>query len=201
MVKVSIADRLLLFGTGLLAAYQIVVGIEGLATLAVASYTAGFGVILVAALLMIVLGFEILDSPLVVIVSTVIPLSISMGLIIEYYSDFKIPYFIFLVLGLLAITVTRLYTVQRIASIILSAVHAVAGTVIVILPILLARQGRATVGILWLTLGGTLMGIGGMLLAFFKAGKPVLPQETILRLLPVLLLLTSTSFVLGFTFR
>ena len=86
MVKISILDRVLLFGTGLLSAYQVVAGVEGLATLAVASYTVGFGVILVAVLLMILLGFEILDSPWVVIVSTVIPLSISMGLISEYFS-------------------------------------------------------------------------------------------------------------------
>ena len=201
MVKISILDRVLLFGTGLLSAYQVVVGVEGLATLAVASYAVGFGVILIAVLLMIVLGFEILDSPWVVIVSTVIPLSISMGLIIEYYSDYQIAYLVFLLVGLLAITVTRLYAPQRIASIILSFVHGIAGVVIVILPVILIFLDRVSIGIVWIAIGGALMGIGGMLMAFSKTDKQILSQETILKLLPGLLLLTSTSFVIGFVNR
>ncbi len=39
MRKMTVLDRLLLLGTGLLAAYQVVVGVEGLDTLAVISYT------------------------------------------------------------------------------------------------------------------------------------------------------------------
>ena len=48
------------------------VGINGLGTVPITAYTIGFGVLLVAGLLMIILGFEVLDSPIVVIVSTII---------------------------------------------------------------------------------------------------------------------------------
>jgi hypothetical protein len=39
-----------------------------------------------------------------------------------------------------------------------------------------------------------------MLLGFLKTGKPILPKETILSVLPGLLLLMTVSFVVGFAF-
>jgi len=44
-----------------------------------------------------------------------------------------------------------------------------------------------------------LIGIGGLLLAFLKVGKPLLSRATILRILPGLLLLMTAAFVLGFS--
>lgn len=65
-MKISILDRVLLLLTGLLAAYQVAVGVEGFNTLSIVAFTIGFGVLLVAGLLLIILGFGVLDSPLVV---------------------------------------------------------------------------------------------------------------------------------------
>jgi hypothetical protein len=62
-----------------------VFGIDGSTLIAFASYSVAFGVLLVAALLLIILGFEVLDSPAVIIVSTIIPLSLSLGLIAEFF--------------------------------------------------------------------------------------------------------------------
>jgi hypothetical protein len=56
------------------------------------------------------------------------------------------------------------------------------------------KPGFALVG-----LGGALIGIGGLLLSFLKAGKPILPKEAILRILPGLLLLMTVAFVTGFS--
>ena len=58
MKKVSALDRIFLILTALLAAYQVVIGIDGLGTLAVASYSIAFGVLLLACLLFIIFGFE-----------------------------------------------------------------------------------------------------------------------------------------------
>ena len=68
-MKISILDRLLLLATVLLAAWQIAVGIDDLSALPILAYTAGFGVLLVAGLLLIILGFDVLDSPIVRILS------------------------------------------------------------------------------------------------------------------------------------
>lgn len=191
-------DRLLLLLTGLLAAYQVVVGVEGLGTLAITSYTVAFGVLLVAGLLLIILGFEVLDSPAVVVISTIIPLALSLGLVAERLQALTTIYLIFAIAGFLAVAFTRSAAPKGIAVITLALVHGVAGLTIFILPIVQALQGAAPAGFALVGVGGALIGIGGLLLSFLKAGKPILPRETILAVFPSLLLLTTAAFVAGF---
>ena len=200
MKRISILDRLFLLLTALLAAYQVVKGIEGLDSFTIASYTIAFGVLLLAALLLLILGLEILDSPVVVIVSTIIPLSLSLGLISQFLSELGCVYLVFTILGFIAVLITRFFIPGKIAVVVLSIVHGVAGLIIFILPIVLTIQGDTEVGFLFVSLGGALIGLGGMLLGFLKTGKPILPRETILSVLPGLLLLMTLSFVVGFTF-
>jgi len=45
-----------------------------------------------------------------------------------------------------------------------------------------------------------LIGVGGLLLSFLKAGKPILSREMILKILPGLLLLMTLCFVIGFKY-
>jgi hypothetical protein len=196
--RISTVDRLLLLLTTIVAAYQVVSGIEGLDTFTIVCYTVAFGVLLIASLLLLILGFEILESPLVVIVSTIIPLSLSLGLVSQFLADYAAAYLIFALVGLFAVVVTRFYSPGRIAVLLLAIVHGVAGLIIFIMPIVLTIQGETTAGFLFVSLGGALIGLGGMLLAFLKTGKPILPQETILRILPGLLFLMTLSFVTGF---
>lgn len=201
MKKISVLDRILLLITSLLAAYQISFGINGLNTLSTWGYTIGFGVLLVAGLLLIILGFEGLESQIVVIVSTLIPLSISLGLVTEHLSQFTIPYLIFAILGFAAIAITR-YTVEgKTATIILAITHGIAGSLITFLPIILSIQGKVPGGYFLVGVAGALIGVGGLLLAFLKAGKPILSQKFILTVLPALLLLMTAAFVYGFSFR
>ena len=106
-MKISVLDRILLFVTGLLAAWQISVGIDHLSTLPIIAYTVGFGVLLVAGLLLIILGFDALESPIVVIVSTIIPLSLSLGLVWDHLPAYRTVYLAFTMAGFLAIVITR----------------------------------------------------------------------------------------------
>ncbi|MCB9421909.1 MAG: hypothetical protein H6667_19070 [Ardenticatenaceae bacterium] len=198
MKKITVLDRILLLITGLLAAYQIVIGIEGSVTMAMWAYTIAFGVLLVAGLLLIIMGFDILDSPLVVIVSTIIPLSLSLGLVWEFLPGWRTSYLIFAVIGFLAVTITRYATPGKTASFTLMPVHGIAGLLIFGLPVSLALRGAAPVGFALVGIGGALIGVGGLLLAFLKAGKPILPRKTILTVLPGLLLLMTAAFVAGF---
>jgi len=198
-MKISILDRILLLLTGLLAAWQVAVGINGADTLPMIAYTVGFGVILVAGLLLIILGFDALDSPLVVIVSTIIPLSLSLGLVWEHLAAWRTGYLVFAIVGFLAILLTRLLPVKgKTPTIVLACVHGVAGMVIFLLPCILAINGATQPGFALVGVGGALIGIGGLLLSFLKAGRPILPRETILRILPGLLLLMTAAFVAGF---
>ena len=193
-------DRILLFITAILASYQVVRGIDGLANMAVACYTIAFGVIVIASLLMIILGFEVLDSPLVVIASTLIPLSLALGLIAQFLRGILIPYGIFIVTGFIAIVITRYVGPKKLAVIVLAVVHGVAGLTIFFLPIILAVQGTVSSGFLLVGVGGMLIGLGGLLLSFLKTGKPLLSRAKILAIFPGLLLLTTAAFVTGFVF-
>lgn len=196
----KIIDRILLLATALVAAYQVVQGVDGLGTLAVTSYTIGFGVLVVASLLMIILGFEVLDSPYVVIASTLIPLSISLGLVSEYLNKFCPMYATFVIVGFLAIVITRFVTPGKAAVIVLALVHGISGLLIFILPVILVIQGMKPTGFLLVTLGDGLIGLGGLLLSFLKTGRPILSRDTILSIFPGLLLVTTTAFVAGFGF-
>jgi hypothetical protein len=201
-MKINILDRLLLLATALLAAYQVMIGIEGLESLPTLAYTIAFGVLLVAVLLLMILGFEILDSPIVVVISTLLPLSLSLGLVWEHLESWRIPYLVFAVCGFLAILLTRSLRVpDRLRVLVLALVHGVAGMVVFLLPTILAAQGKTNPGFALVGLGGALIGLGGVLLSFLKAQRPIVSREIILRIFPALLLLTTAAFVAGFALQ
>jgi hypothetical protein len=198
-MKISILDRILLLLTGLLAAYQVAIGIEGLSALPTIAYTIAFGVLLVAGLLLIILGFEVLESPVVVIVSTIIPLSLSLGLVWQHLPAWRSAYLVFVTLGFLAIVATRAVRLQsKLPTLVLAPVHGIAGMTIFLLPIILAFQGAVKPLFALVGVGGALIGVGGLLLSFLKAGKPILSREVILKVLPGLLLVMTACFVAGF---
>jgi hypothetical protein len=200
-MKMTSIDRLLLLLMGLLAGYQVAVGINGLGTVPITAYTIGFGVLLVAGLLLIILGFEVLDSPIVVIVSTVIPLSIALGLAWEHLASYRTPYLLFTIIGFLAVILTRLIPIKnKVPTIIIAVVHGIAGMTIFLLPSILAADGTKHPAFALVGLGGAMIGLGGFLLSFLKAGKPIVPRQTILKILPGLLMLMTACFVAGFKF-
>lgn len=200
-MKMTTLDRILLFLTGLLAAYQIVVGIDRMSTLPIAAYTIGFGVLLVAGLLLIILGFDALDSPVVVIVSTIIPLTLSLGLVWQHLASFRTVYLLFTIVSFLAVILTRSIPLQNSLPVITIAVtHGIAGMTIFLLPIILSMQGSTPPLFSLVGVGGALIGIGGLLLSFLKTGRPILSRETILKILPGLLLIMTIFFVTGFKY-
>ena len=200
-MKISILDRILLLVTGLLAVYQIAFVIDDFSTLPLITYTIAFGVLLVAGLLVIILGFEVLDSPLVVIVSTIIPLTLSLGLVWQHLASFRVLYLVFVIIGFLAIVITRSFPMaSKLPTIVLAFVHGVAGLTIFLLPIILSMQGQVNPLFSLVGIGGALIGVGGLLLSFLKVGKPILSRETILKVLPGLLLLMTLCFVIGFRY-
>lgn len=200
-MKMSALDRVLLLITVLLAAYQIVVGIDDLSTAPIIAYTIAFGVLLVAGLLLIILGFDVLESPIVVIVSTIIPLTLSLGLVWQHLASYRTVYLVFTIIGFAAVTLTRSIPMQNKLPVITIAItHGIAGMTIFLLPIILSAQGQMNPLFSLVGVGGALIGIGGLLLSFLKTGKPILSRDTIMRLFPILLLLTTAFFVTGFKF-
>ncbi|MFZ5919900.1 MAG: hypothetical protein ACOYY3_02475 [Chloroflexota bacterium] len=198
-MKMTSTDRILILLTALLSGYQIVVGIDGLGTVPITAYTIAFGALLVAMLLMLILGFGVLDSPVVVIVSTVIPLALALGLAWEHLASYRILYLLFTLVGFAAIIVTRSLPFRgKLPTFVLAVVHGIAGLTIFLLPSILAADGTMKPGFALVGLGGAMIGLGGLLLSFLKAGRPILPRETILKVLPGLFMLMTACFVAGF---
>ncbi len=196
---ITVLDRILLLITGLLAAYQVGFGIDSLGLVPEISYTIGFGVLLVAGLLIIILGFEVLDSPMVVVVSTMIPLSLSLGLVAQFYSSWLVPYAIFVIVIFLIVLSTRFFGGKAVKVVPIIMSHTIAGMIIFLSPLLLSFSGKTPALFSIVGLGGALIGVGGILLSFLKMGKPLLSKNTILTVLPGLLLAMMICFVVGFT--
>lgn len=163
-------------------------------------YMMGFAVLLVSGLLLIAFGWDILASPYVLTVATLIPLGVSMGLMHQFVPDYKKAYSWFSLVGLLAIAVTSIGGMSF-KSIAVPVFHGVAGLIIFGLPVYKcvvtkdAPKGFGLVGI-----GGLLISVGGIALAFIVAGKQLLffSADFVFAILAPLLLLMTLAFTWGF---
>jgi len=201
-MKLSSANRTLLFGAGLLAAYQIVIGIDRMEAEPIAAYTIAFGALLVSALLLIILGFDALEAPAVGIISTIIPLALSLGLIWQYAAAWRGAYLLFAVGAFLAVTLSRAAPFANSIRVALIALaHGISGMVIFLLPLLSAAQAKTHPMFALAGAGGALIGIGGLLLSFLKAGKPITSKETALKIFPAIFFFATLCFVIGFKYR
>jgi len=193
-------DNLFLLLTGLLAAYLCWYfwkryGLHK--ALHNIYYLMGFAVLLVSGLLLIFLGLGILASPLVLTVSSLIPLGISMGLAEEYYPAWKKYFKWFAAVGFVAIAVTSLGGMETLKKIAVPLFHGGAGLVIFLGPFFAKNAPK---GFYWVGIGGLLIGLGGIALAFISAGTQLLffsPQFVMMILTPLLFLMTG-AFTLGF---
>lgn len=200
-MKARLIDRILFLSTGLLAAYQVAEGIDSFSTIPIIAYTIAFGVLLIVSLLLLILGLEVLESPVVVIASTIIPLSVALGLIWQYVIPLQMIYLTFASLGFLVVLITRIIPLHsKLPVLALALVHAIAGLTIFILPFLLVHQGTVNPAFTLVGIGGGLIGIGGLLLSFLKTGKPILSRQTVLQILPGVLFLMTVCYVIGFMF-
>lgn len=199
----SMIDRVFLLLTGLTALYLIwrfYDDYRQTQSIHDIYYILSFTVLLVAGLLLIVFGYGILASPWVVIVSVLIPAGLSLGLISEFLPRFGKLYLAFVIIGLVAIAITRFASPQTLATIVLVIVHATAGLIIVLTPILAVKKGLAPGGFIAVTIGGILIDLGGIALAFLKLGKQFLffSETVVFAILAPLLLLMALCFAWGF---
>jgi hypothetical protein len=197
------SDNLFLLLTGLLAAYlcwyfwkrfNLHKALHNI------YYLIGFAVLLVSGLLLIFLGLDILPSPYVLTVASLIPLGISMGLAEEFFPKWKTYFKWFVTIGILAIAITSIGGMDTLKKIAVPVFHGVAGLVIFLGPF---YAKTAPQGFFWVGIGGLLIGLGGIALAFISAGAQLLffsPAFVRMILTPLLFLMTG-AFVLGFTKR
>lgn len=160
-------------------------------------YLMGFAVLLISGLLLIFFGLGLLASPYVLTVASLIPLGISMGLAEEYFPTWKTYFKWFATIGFLAIAVTSIGGMDSLKKIAVPLFHGVAGLVIFVGPFVAKGAPK---GFWWVGIGGLLIGLGGIALAFILVDRQLLffsPDFVMLILTPLLFLMTG-AFALGF---
>jgi len=199
----SIFDRLILLATGLVAIYAIWRFYTRYSKEKARHdiyYALGFFVLLVSGLLLIALGWGILASPYILTVATLIPLGLSMGLMHQFVPQYKKAYSWFALAGLLTIAVTSIGN-MALKSVAVPVFHGVAGLIIFGLPLYRCFVTKeAPKGFGAISLGGVLISLGGMALAFLNADKQLLffSSDVVMAILAPLLLLMALAFTWGF---
>jgi len=161
-------------------------------------YLMGFAVLLVSGLLLIFLSLGILASPYVLTVASLIPLGISMGIAEEYFPAWKTYFKWFAAVGFVAIAVSSIGGLDVLKKVSVPLFHGVAGLVIFLGPFFAKGAPK---GFYWVGIGGLLIGLGGIALAFISVGAQLLffsPEFVMLILTPLLFLMTG-AFTIGFT--
>ncbi len=193
-------DKIFLLLTGLIAAYLCWYFFQGYnknKALHNLYYLMGFAVLLISGLLLIFLGLGILSSPYVLTVASLIPLGISMGLAEKYFPTWKKAFKWFAVIGFLAIAITSIGGMDSLKKIAVPLFHGVAGLVIFIGPFVAKGAPK---GFWWVAIGGALIGLGGIALAFITMGTQLLffSPEVVRTILTPLLFLMTGAYALGF---
>jgi len=203
-METTILDQIILLLTGLTAVYLIYRFVEALKgkTEKVSHfyhYITSFTVLFVAGVLIILFDFAVLARPEIKIVATLIPFGIATGLMCEFYQKYAKAYLGFLALGFLLIILLNYGVIE--AKFIYPIFHSIAGLTIFLIPIIAVKNKVTDKGFIWVTVGGTLIGIGGIALAFLGAGTPLLgifTAKVVFTILTPILLLMTLGFTLGF---
>ncbi len=199
-------DGLILLLTGLTAIYMIYRFMERQKNPDTAGiwniyYMIGFLVILVAGLLLIIFGWGALANNFVAVVAGLIPFSLATGLIAQFYPKYEKPYLWLMIIGLVLIAIARYGGMVSFGKIVYPIFHAIAGLTIVAVPVLVCKAGdKVKNGFGLVAVGGILIGLGGMALAFLKAGKQLLffSSDVVMMILAPLLLLMTLAYTYGF---
>jgi len=159
-----------------------------------------------AALLLSVLGWQILGlmgdglaNKLVAIVSTLIPFAWSSGLISRFHARLETPYLVLMALGLVLITVSRFIDAPLMSRIVYPVFHSISALVVIITPILAYRQNYVNPQFMLISLGGALISMGGITLAFLSAGRQLLffSQDVVMSIMGPLLFVTGLLYYMG----
>jgi hypothetical protein len=203
-METTLLDQVILLLTGLTAVYLIFRFLQALkGTTKKAKYfyhyIVSFAVLFVSGVLIIFFDFAVLARPEIKIVATLIPFTIATGLVCQFYEKYAKAYVLFLLLGLILVSLQNYAVLDT--KLIYPIFHSIAGLTIFFIPIFAVKNKLADKGFIWVTVGGTLIGIGGIALAFLAAGKPLLgifTADVVFTILAPILLLMTLAYTWGF---
>ena len=166
------------------------------------AWAISFLVLFVSGVLIILNDFTILEEPLVPVVAAFIPACLAIGLFFAVWDDkpYGLYYTIFTIVMVVVLAVVRLELLEGFADFstpVLMALHIPSGLSIVCIPLYTAFTKETEMTSIFYSIGGLLISFGGILLAFLKLENPILTQEEIFAVLPLLLVIVGVFFVLG----
>ncbi len=199
----TILDRLFLLLTGLIALYLIWYFWKKQKEKPCGCniyYIISFLVLLIAGVLLIFGGWGLLENNWVAVVASLIPFSLATGLIYRFYEKTGIWYLILMLIGLILIIIARFGGMEAMNKVVYPVFHGIAGLTIVLVPIIEAAKKTVKGSFVWVAIGGILISLGGMALAFLKAGKQLLffSQNVVMTILAPLLFFVALFFAIGF---
>lgn len=198
MNEISKYNKVLLLLTSFLGGYEIVLGVDGYPPHIVILLTISFGILLLTCLLLIFLGFGILEEPVVAVIASILPLGMSSAIVALKFPNLFTPYLIISLAGFITIIISRFFKSHLAAVLSLAIVHSIAGLTIFFSPIYLFQNGLVTPSFLLVSLGGAFIGMGGIFLFLLKSKSSILPNKKIYNLFPTLLFFMTISFLAGF---
>ncbi len=190
-------NRIILFIVAIIAGVQIVSGIEGLGTIPIAYYTFSYGIFLISAILMILMGVDIIEHDYAALAASMLPLGFSMGLVSEFMLEYHLTYSLLISVLYAGLVIQKLRKQDKSALWFQVLLHGFSGLVLFIMPLALLLKGEVELGFLGVSIGTGLIAIGGMALAFLKSGKPLLSKDQIYTIFPGVLLLAVLAFSIG----
>ncbi len=199
----TILDRLFLLLTGLIALYLIghfwKKQQDNPCTCNV-YYIISFLVLLISGVLLLFGGWGLLGNDLVAVVASLIPFSLATGLIYRFYRKSGTWYLLLMLVGLVLIALARFGDMASLNKVVYPLFHAIAGITIVLVPIIQVAKKTVKESFIWVAIGGIAISLGGMALAFLKAGKQFLffSQNVVMTILAPLLFLVALFFAIGF---
>ena len=162
-------------------------------------YSLSFLILIIAGLLLLITGkFDVLNAKWVKVVATIIPFSLAIGLMVQYAEKLRLWWILILIVGLVLIALNTYGIIG--GKIWYPLFHAFAGLTIFLTPIILVVNKKVPPALLWVALGGALIGLGGIALAFLSLGKQFLffSADLVFTILTPLLLVMTLAYTLGF---
>lgn len=190
-------NRLFLLLIAIIAGKQIVIGIDSYQSLSIVYFTLSFGIIVVAAILMLVSDVRIIENEYAALFATTLPLGFSLGLLAEFNRAVHLPYLSLLVVLFIGVVAYRMKGSDQKANRMQIALHGLSGMILFLYPVLLIFENAVTVNFLWISVGTGLVAVGGMSLGFLKSGHPILSKVTIYKVFPGIFLIMTVAYSLG----
>lgn len=160
-----------------------------------------FLVVFVAGVLLVVTNdYSLLLSPVVAALAALIPGGIAAGLyfaVFEENNKIGLGYLLFVLVMVILIGITKVVASLG-QSIVVMVAHIPSSLSIILIPLYTTFKTKDTdIKAILVSIGGLVISIAGVMLAFLTAGSTIFTADLIFTLLPIVLLLTAVFFALG----